>query len=250
MTDKTRKRLYNWLKLILSATCGFVVTYTLLTWGPRLDFKLWIFYEYDVLFASICLLCLLLTLWSFLSLKRLSRLRAESNQEEELEGQISAKEWVVSKLNIISTFNIIFSFVWLALSLGLVAQGSEGQYFFSMLNIVLSVLFVLMTIMLQNRTLRHFNHVYPDRQLDLDSSKGQNDLFEKLDEGEKWIVYQSAYKTFRYIDHLLMVGIVILVGYSFLISFSPVPILVLALIWVAIKGIYFREATKFYRAKN
>ena len=51
----------------------------------------------------------------------------------------------------------------------------------------------------------------------------KQDHFEKLDEGEKWIVYRAAFRSLNMVNLLLGMGMAAMVIYSVLFEFRPVP---------------------------
>ncbi|MGF6356556.1 hypothetical protein ABIE27_004474 [Paenibacillus sp. 4624] len=106
---------------------------------------------------------------------------------------------------------------------------------------------IIVVVVLQNVTIKRYNRYFPDRALDLNSRNMQKNHFEKLDEGEKWIVYRAAYRSFQMLNLLLGVGMAALVVYSILFSFAAFPIILVSVIWIINIGVYFRET---YRAQK
>ncbi|GAA0359264.1 DUF3169 family protein [Bacillus horti] len=169
-----------------------------------------------------------------------------TEHDDDLSKQISEKEWMVSKLLILTSLNTILTFVWATLAVGLASQGNTDPVAYHLVNIVLSFLLILITSMQFKKIMHQFNLLYPNKPINLDEKNGDRAYFEKLDEGEKWMVYKAAFKAFQSLDILFVIGIIVLLGYSMLVQFTPLPTLVLTLIWLGVKIIYFVETYKFY----
>lgn len=151
---------------------------------------------------------------------------------------------------ILSGFSVILTFTWAALALSLYASNRtmpNSPELFNLLNFVASCISIIIVVVVQTLTVKRYNRYYPERTLDLNSRNMKKDHFEKLDEGEKWIVYRAAYRSFQMMNVLLGVGMVSMVLYSMLFTFAPFPIVMLSVIWIANIGIYYRET---YRASN
>ncbi|MDF2724076.1 MAG: hypothetical protein K0Q59_3751 [Paenibacillus sp.] len=58
----------------------------------------------------------------------------------------------------------------------------------------------------------------------LSSRSAQRELFDKLDEAERFIVYRSAYSSFKAVNWLIIGGILFFILYSLLLEFTPMPI--------------------------
>ncbi|WFR62489.1 DUF3169 family protein [Paenibacillus amylolyticus] len=115
------------------------------------------------------------------------------------------------------------------------------------MNLIAACISIIIVVVLQTLTVKRYNRYFPDRALDLNSRNMKKDHFEKLDEGEKWIVYRAAFRSFQMMNVLLGIGMVSMVLYSVLFTFAPFPIVMLAVIWIANIGIYYLET---YRASN
>ena len=114
-------------------------------------------------------------------------------------------------------------------------------------NLVAACISIIIVVVLQTLTIKRYNLYFPDRALDLNAINMKKNHFEKLDEGEKWIVYRAAFRSFQTINLLLGIGMAALVLYSVLYSFAAFPIILLAVIWMINLGVYFRET---YRAQK
>ncbi|MEK4661528.1 DUF3169 family protein [Priestia sp. FSL H7-0729] len=217
----------------------------------NLNWTLSMYYDYDLLFGVLAASLVVMMLWNIISL---SRTPSVPPTEDEVYGEsdslISPAERSLGKAMILSGFSVIVAFTWAALALSLYASHRNMTNFpelFNLVNLIAACISIIIVVVLQTLTVKRYNRYFPDRALDLNSRNMKKDHFEKLDEGEKWIVYRAAYRSFQMMNVLLGIGMVSMVLYSVLFTFAPFPIVMLAVIWIANIGIYYRET---YRASN
>ncbi|WP_128100751.1 DUF3169 family protein [Paenibacillus sp. DCT19] len=257
MTNSTAtvKSRHRWLRLLMymagGALVGFLTASGLLNAPSDLNWKLSVYYDYDLLFGILGFLFLMFAAWNTVIL---TRMPTSPNLEEDLPSDAdsldSPAERSLGRAMIISSFNVILSFTWLALSLSLFASTQtvvNSPETFNLINLIASGIAIFTVVLLQNITIKRYNTYFPDRTLDINARNMHQEHFNKLDEGEKWIVYRAAYRSFRAMNVLLSIGMISMVLYSIFFSFAPFPIVVLSGIWVILIGIYYREV---YRASK
>ncbi|WP_338542170.1 DUF3169 family protein [Paenibacillus tundrae] len=240
---------YRWLRLPLymagGAIVGFLIASVLLNAPSSLNWTLSVYYDYDLLFAILGFLFLVLTACNTAILIRIP---TKPNLEDDLPHDAdllgSPAERSLGRAMIISNLNVILSLTWGALSLSLLAStravaGSSEA--FNLSNLIASAIAIITVVCLQNITLKRYNNYFPDRTLDFNSRNMHQEHFDKLDEGEKWIVYRAAYRSFRAMNVLLSIGMISMVLYSIFFTFAPFPIVVLSAIWIIHIGTYYRE---------
>ncbi|MBP1994465.1 DUF3169 family protein [Paenibacillus eucommiae] len=247
-TKKKKNTLLILLSMIIGGIIGYLFSSGLLKKVPE-DIQVTpsIYFEYDVLFAVIALVSIVLTVWNASGLLRLSRIKDQQSSEHD--EPTSPKERLLGTLLKISTYNFIISFVWISLAFAHTLdigknQSPPSEETFMLTTLLTAVLFLFISVFLQVLTVNRYNKQYPDRQLDLSALHAQRDHFEKLDEGEKYIAYRSSYRAFRVVNILLMAGILFFIMYALMFSFSPLPIIVLAIIWIVQNAVYYREVSK------
>lgn len=252
MTNSTAtvKSRHRWLRLLMymagGALVGFLTASGLLNAPSDLNWRLSVYYDYDLLFGILGFLFLMLAAWNTVIL---TRMPTNPHLEENLpSGDVdsldSPTERSLGRAMIISSFNVILSFTWGALALSLLASTqtvANSSETFNLINLIAFVIAIFTVVLLQNITIKRYNNYFPDRTLDLHSRNMHQEHFDKLDEGEKWIVYRAAYRSFRAMNVLLGVGMVSMVLYSIFFTFAPFPIVVLSVIWIVHIGTYYRE---------
>ncbi|MBP3964086.1 DUF3169 family protein [Paenibacillus sp. DLE-14] len=100
----------------------------------------------------------------------------------------------------ISAFNYISASLWFALCMAYFASREaqdKDQIVFLSVNLFSAVVFIVIAVLLQSIILRHYNKLYPDRSISMRSRNTQRELFDKLDEAERFTVYRSAYSSFK-----------------------------------------------------
>ncbi|MCM3781794.1 DUF3169 family protein [Neobacillus mesonae] len=243
------KKIKKWLQMPLYAAGGGLIGYTGASLLPKLPanftWTMSIVYEYDMLFAMLALTFVFLSVWNIVGLSKIPRQTSTPDiQSDEL---YSPAERAVGRMLIISSINVIVPFTWVALALAhyLSLEGVLAEEeLFGLINFIAAVLSVVISIALQNRTVKRYNLHFPDRAFDLNASHAHQQFFEKLDEGEKWVVYRSAYRSFRIMDYLMIGSIIAMIMYSLMFQFAPFPIILLSIIWLVHKAVYFYEASK------
>ncbi|WP_427179427.1 DUF3169 family protein [Paenibacillus sp. TC-CSREp1] len=218
-----------------------------LNWTPS------IYYDYDLLFLLVALMFLVTVIWNSISLARTPSFRPEepdADFKDDSTSVSSPAERSLGRALMLSSFGVITACAWVALALSLYEANShaaESPNLFILGNLVAACISIIVVVVLQNLTIKRYNRYFPERALDLDSLNMKKNHFKKLDEGEKWIVYRAAYRSFQMMNLLLGIGMAALVLYSVLFTFTAFPIVLLAVIWMINIGVYFRET---YRAQN
>ncbi|RXZ77800.1 DUF3169 family protein [Paenibacillaceae bacterium] len=209
-----------------------------------------IYFEYDVLFGILAIVSFVLIVWNIAGILRLVRVKGLHDVAGE-DGP-DPNNRLVGTLLQISNYNFIVTFASFVLAVAYTSgietdlRPSAEQTF--LLSVVLTgAVSLLAAIVLQYATIHQYNKYNPDRTLDMIAYRGERDLFDKMDEGEKWIVYRAAYRSFKTVNALMLIGILLFLFYSLVFSFSPLPIIVLAIIWILQKAAYYREVSKLGR---
>lgn len=234
---------------LIGAAFGYLLASGLFAAPQNIDFSLFLFYEYDVLFVFLMAVTVALLVWNVIGLFRLSRMK-ETHQGSEQ--PITPKENMFNTLLKVSSYNTIISFTTLILALAhamrSVSVNNENTYM--LVNMIVSAVLFIIVAFLQNRTLAFFNQVYPNRKINFNASRNketERELFAEMDEGERWIVYRSAYSAFKTTNILLIAGIVFFLIYSVVFGFAPLPIIVLGIIWLGQNMAYQREVSRHYK---
>ncbi|MBY0203082.1 hypothetical protein J2T16_003415 [Paenibacillus intestini] len=252
-TSSKKRRMRLPLYAAGGAVVGFISSAAITKLPSDLNWTLSVYYDYDLLFALIALAVLVMTIWNSISLARTPSARPEEDEADDISDPpslMSPAERSLGSAMMLSTFSVITSFAWVALALSLYASSRDlpkSSNLFTLGNLVAACIAVIIVVVLQSVTIKRYNRYFPDRALDLNSRNMQKNHFEKLDEGEKWIVYRAAYRSFQMMNLLLGVGMAALVVYSILFSFAAFPIILLSVIWIINIGVYFRET---YRAQK
>ncbi|ASA19623.1 DUF3169 family protein [Paenibacillus donghaensis] len=252
-TNKLFKSKRTW-RLIFWAFIGGVIGYISasgdLTVPKDANFSFSLIYEYDLMFAALALIVLVLLVWNVIGLSQLGAMNDEGENSDEL---MSPKEKLLSTIIKVSSYNTIVTLLWLVLAIAhaMAPDGPrEDMQTYMLVNMISGCVTMFMAIYLQHRTLSIYNKVYPERTYNLKSNSGKEaarELFAKMDEGEQWTVYRSAYSAFRTTNVMLIAGIVLFTLYSLLFGFTPLPIIVLGIILLVQHTVYYHEAGKAYK---
>lgn len=251
--SKSNSKLPKAWKLIIFGLIGGVFGYALSSGSfvipQSIDFSLSLMYEYDILFAFLMLLVLVLLITNITGLFRLNAMK-EPSQSSDL--PITPKEKVFNATMKFSNYNIIVSFITMVLAMAYamrsVSVDRENTYM--LVNLIASLVLFIVAAILQNRTLAMFNRMYPHRKINFNASTSmetERELFAEMDEGEQWIVYRSAYSAYKTANAMLIGGIVFFLIYSVAFGFTPLPIIVLGLVWLGQNMAYHREVNKQYQ---
>lgn len=253
-TSSKKRRMRLPLYAAGGAVVGFISSAAITKLPSDLNWTLSVYYDYDLLFALIALVVLVTMIWNSISLARTPSVRPEEDDDaddmEDHHSLMSPAERSLGNAMMLSSFGVIASFAWVALALSLYASSRDlpqSSNLFTLGNLVAACIAVIIVVVLQSATIKRYNRYFPDRALDLNSRNMKKDHFEKLDEGEKWIVYRAAYRSFQMMNLLLGVGMAVSVLYSILYNFVAFPIVLLSVIWMINLGVYFRET---YRAQK
>lgn len=145
----------------------------------------------------------------------------------------------INSLSYITTLFISISFIWLAVMISKSFNEIEEKY------LAVAAINLFISIILQNISTAIYNKYYPNKKLNIYENNADKNLFNKLDEGEKWIIYNSAYSTFQNMQSVYSASIVIVMVLSI---FTSIPILlpiVIGLLWIIQTSIYSIKANKY-----
>ena len=103
---------------------------------------------------------------------------------------------------------------------------------------------IISTVILQNRMVKLFKEYAPEKQGSILDTKFNDIWMECCDEGERAMIYEASYKTFRFMNKLLS-GVLVIT--TILGMFFPIGILCSVLvggIWLALTIYYTKEAIR------
>ncbi|MNW39086.1 hypothetical protein D3C74_161710 [compost metagenome] len=249
-TFKTKKTWWIILWAFIGATFGYLFASGMITVPHDADFSFSLVYEYDLMFALLALIVLVLLVWNVIGLFLLN---AMNDNVQNSDVPMSPKEKFLGTILKVSTYNTIVTLIWsvLAIAHALGAGSSKDTLSaYMVVNLVSSCVTLLVAMFLQHRTLVIYNKVYPDRMLNLKSNsrkEAERELLAKMDEGERWTVYRSAYSAYKTTNKMLIAGIMLFTLYSMMFGFTPLPIIVLGIILLVQQTAYYREFGKMYK---
>lgn len=145
----------------------------------------------------------------------------------------------INSLSYITTLFISISFIWLAVMISKSFNGIEEKY------LAVAAVNLFISIILQNISTAIYNKYYPNKKLNIYENNADKNLFNKLDEGEKWIIYNSAYSTFRNMQLVYSATMVILMILSIFTSISISLPIVIGLLWIIQTSIYSIKSNKY-----
>ncbi|MCB2361367.1 DUF3169 family protein [Clostridium estertheticum] len=99
--------------------------------------------------------------------------------------------------------------------------------------------FVLITAM------KYSNYLNPNRKMYLYENEAEKNHFDKLDDGEKWVVYNCSYTTFNKMQKVYAAILVLIMVLSMFINVPIVVCIMIGLIWIIQNLIYSFEARKY-----
>jgi hypothetical protein len=234
----------TFLSLITGGAIGFLLAFTALfirdhfVW-MQIEPSFFLF-PYDwlyLLIASAAVVGIILSRSFLTQAKRAMNTTADATENLE---KLTGKALIASSLS--SSGAVI----WMIIALTQLMTFDE-PFHLLLGNALLSLLMLLLTLRLLRRCFQMLNQLDPKRTFQLNMSS--QEYFEKLDEAEKYIAYQSAFKAFKTMDLMLLISLGILVFYSVTVQFILFPMLLLSALWILQKGVYFRETMKFYRTR-
>jgi hypothetical protein len=245
MKAKTKNQIYLVFMLVIGGAFGFLMSSSSIKRPDHLTFNPSIYYHYDIIFGVIALTTIILTAWSAIGLWKLAAIQESPHNQSE-EGP-TAREVAVAGLIKISAYNLITGFLWIALGFAYMAsneaRGTDNEIFL-LTNLISACVFLIVGTYLQIIIFRHYNKLYPDRTINVQSPHADRELFNKLDEAERFIVYRSSHNSLKAVNKLIICGVLVFIAYSFFFEFTPLPIIVLVIISIVQKAVYFHEASK------
>ncbi|WP_156289914.1 DUF3169 family protein [Oceanobacillus salinisoli] len=147
----------------------------------------------------------------------------------------------------LSSIIFIFTFIWFSLSIMQLNQVSNSIFVYVFMNFILSGIFLITSLVTQWYAFHLQNKKYPEKKLDLLSSKVNEAYFNMMDEGEKYETYKISYSVFNKMNVIFVVALVLLFTYGILFTFSAVTFLFVGLLWITMNGIYYFEGVKTYK---
>jgi hypothetical protein len=207
----------------------------------------WLF-AYDMVYVIFALLTLVSMVWTLVEWRKYRKHVESYKAAEEEEEILNTIEKKVGKMIMINAFTVMITISWLSLVLAHLlsldaADVSEEAWVVGTL--LIALFFEISASVGQIVLIRMFNRTFPNRSFNMWTYRSKEEFFQKLDEGEKWVVYRSAFRSFQWMDTLLLLGIAFFIIYSLFDDFALMPIIVLSIIWVSKNLLYFKEAGKF-----
>lgn len=145
----------------------------------------------------------------------------------------------INNLLYINSVFVIICFTWM----GVMISKSFGDIKESYLSI--AVLAVVVSSVLQIISVMIYNKYYPNKKLNMYENNADKNLFDKLDEGEKWIVYSCSYSTFQNMQLVYSIAMVLTIFLSIFTSISILLPIVIGLLWIIQVSIYSIKANKY-----
>lgn len=139
----------------------------------------------------------------------------------------------------LSTIMVIISMVWVAIMVNKSVFEIKVNY------VLVSAASAIISSILQVLSIRVYNRYYPDRKLNMFENNSDKKFFERLDEGEKWVAYSSSYKTFKGMQIVYSISMVVSI---FLSTFFTIPIILpmfIGAMWIIQTVIYTMSARKY-----
>ncbi|SES82444.1 Protein of unknown function [Natronincola peptidivorans] len=182
---------------------------------------------------------MILSLWMIYLLYQFKQSKSREDVFENPLEKEKIYETKIERALMLSTIATVGSHCWLGTTLALKEQLS------SQFLLLIPLAMLLFISLLQKRILDYHNEVYPDKPFNLKDIDAHAEYFKRLDEGEKWIVYQACYKAFMSIDQIFTIFLAALLVFNFFFRGVIFPVLLISIIWILLKIIYFREVRKY-----
>jgi len=222
------------ITLILSTLFGGYVGYL-----TKKEFKINLVYSMDNLYYYLFMIFLLISIAIGITttiIMVILRTKYRNIDLEELPKHIERKIDMTISLN---TSMVIISMVWIAVMINKNFNDIRINY------VIISAASSIISSILQIISIKIYNKYYPDRKLNMFENNSDKKFFERLDEGEKWIAYSSSYRTFKGMQIVYSVSIVVSILFS---TFLTIPIILpifIGVMWIIQTAIYTMSARKY-----
>jgi len=145
----------------------------------------------------------------------------------------------VSNATLVCTIQSILGLTWDAV---VINKGFEDG---SIYLIVFPTIFLIISGYLLSITMKYFNYLNPKKKMILYENGAEKKYFDKLDDGEKWVVYNCSYTTINKMQIVFSAALVMSMLLSMFISVSVAVPIVIGVIWIIQNLIYSLEARKY-----
>ncbi|MBX4260842.1 DUF3169 family protein [Clostridium estertheticum] len=117
----------------------------------------------------------------------------------------------------------------------------KGSFYLIIVPTIILIIaaFVLMT------TMKYSNYLNPNRKMYLCENEAEKKHFDKLDDGEKWVIYNCSYATFNKMQKVYAAILVLIMVLSIFINVPIVACIMIGSIWIIQNLIYSFEARKY-----
>lgn len=155
----------------------------------------------------------------------------------------------------INSINTVISLSWLVCLVCIPTNPSVTESLVETENLLIKIFIALVVVIFlviyELYPFSIYNRIYTTKKIDVFSFKSSSELFEKLDEGEKWIVLLASYKVFRLMDILVISLMLISMFISIIFGINVVfTILVLAFILIFSKIVYYTTSRKLEKISD
>ena len=222
------------ITLILSTLFGGFVGYF-----TKKEFKINLVHSMDNLYYYLFMIFLLISIAIGITttiIMVVLRTKYKDIDVEELPKHIERKIDIAISL---CTTMVIISMVWIAVMINKSFNDIRINY------VMISAASAIIASILQMLAIKIYNKYYPDRKLNIFENNSDKKFFQRLDEGEKWIAYSSSYRTFKGMQIVYSISMVISILLS---TFLTIPIILpifIGLMWIIQTAIYTMSARKY-----
>lgn len=154
----------------------------------------------------------------------------------------------------INSLNAFFSIGWLLCLITIPMQNSLLKSFINenfIVKILISIFLAAFVFLNEIYSLKTYNKIYTNKGIDVLSFKLSSELFQKLDEGEKWITLLAAYKVFTLMSNLILFLMIISMFLSILLDVNvTLTIIILTFILIFNKLAYYLTARKLEKISD
>ncbi|MBU3177943.1 DUF3169 family protein [Clostridium estertheticum] len=111
--------------------------------------------------------------------------------------------------------------------------------------IIIPTIFLVIAMSVLMTSMKYSNYLNPNRKMYLYENEAEKKYFDKLDDGEKWVVYNCSYTTFNKMQKVYAAILVLIMVLSMFINVPIVACIMIGSIWIIQNLIYSFEARKY-----
>lgn len=157
----------------------------------------------------------------------------------DLENIPKAIDRKVSNTILLCTIQSIIGLTWDALVISKSFEKGELHL------VLVPTVFIFIAVLLLTITMKYYNYLYPNRKMNLFENEAEKKYFDKLDDGEKWVIYNCSYTTFNKMQMVFAAAIVISMVLSMFLSVPIAVPMVIGTMWIIQNLIYSFESRKY-----